>query len=57
MQKRLYQLRTSWVLKKEKEIFFGKSHHWADVEADEATFDGRVKGKQVDWGQWCGIIQ
>jgi hypothetical protein len=57
MQKRLYQLRASWVLKKEKEIIFGKSQQWADVEADEATFDRMVKGESVEWEQWCGIIQ
>ena len=57
MQKRLYQLRTSWVLKKEKDMCFGKSQQWADVEADEATFDRMIKGELVEWEQWCGIIQ
>eukprot|EP00438_Fugacium_kawagutii_P006208 Skav222613 [mRNA] locus=scaffold1190:71147:72257:+ [translate_table: standard] len=38
----------------QKEICFGKSQQWADVEA---TFDRKVVGQQVDWEQWCGIVQ
>ena len=41
----------------EKSICFGKDRQWADIEADEATFDRQVVGQQVQWEQWCGIVQ
>ena len=57
MQKRLYTLREAYVLEKEKEICFGRGHEWADVEADEATFAKKIVQGQVQWEQWCGIVQ
>ena len=57
MEKRLCQLRQSWVLQQEKLIRFGADQAWADVEADEATFDKKVINKQVQWEQWCGLVQ
>ena len=30
---------------------------WLDVEADEATFDKKVVNKQLQWEQWCGLVQ
>lgn len=57
MNTRLCQLREAWVLDQEKKICFGQSHKWADVEADEATFDRKVMNSKAQWEQWCGIIQ
>ena len=57
MEKRLCQLRQSWVLQQEKLIRFGADQAWADVEADEATFDKKVINKQMQWEQWCGLVQ
>ncbi|CAK9062878.1 Histone-lysine N-methyltransferase ATXR2 (Protein SET DOMAIN GROUP 36) (Trithorax-related protein 2) (TRX-related protein 2), partial [Durusdinium trenchii] len=52
MAKRLGQLREAWVLQQEKLIRFGADQKWADVEADEATFDKKVANKQMQWEQW-----
>ncbi len=41
MQKHLEEIRKKHVLRKEKDIVFGASKTWADVEGDEATFDKR----------------
>ena len=57
MAKRLGQLREAWVLQQEKLIRFGADQKWADVEADEATFDKKVANKQMQWEQWCGFVQ
>ena len=57
MSKRLGQLRESWVVKAEKKIRFGTGVKWADVEADEATFDKKMEKGQLHWEQWCGIVQ
>ena len=57
MDRRLCHLREAWVLDKEKNICFGQGQKWADVEADEATFDRMVVGEAVHWEQWCGIMQ
>ena len=39
LDKRLCHARKTWVEAKEKDIVFGKDQKWADVEADETTFD------------------
>ena len=66
MDKRLCDLRKSWVKEKESEIIFGNNKSWTDVEADETTFDKKdVTGllelkdpaKPLEWEQWCGIVQ
>ncbi|CAK9080872.1 Uncharacterized protein SCF082_LOCUS38535, partial [Durusdinium trenchii] len=55
--KRLGQLREAWVVDTEKSICFGKDRQWADIEADEATFDRQVVGQQAQWEQWCAVVQ
>jgi hypothetical protein len=57
MSKRLGQLREAWVVKTEKKIQFGTGETWADVEADEATFDKKIVRGKLHWEQWCGIVQ
>ena len=66
MDSGLAALRKVWVEEKEKAIVFGNLRAWADMEADETTFDKRdIKGWQdLDdpskprlWEQWCGIVE
>ncbi|CAJ1404388.1 unnamed protein product [Effrenium voratum] len=64
LDKRLCHARKTWVEAKEKDIVFGKDQKWADVEADETTFDRMELGNKapdpknpVVWEQWCGIVQ
>ena len=57
MSKKLGQLREAWVLQTEENIQFGTGQKWADVEADEATFDKKIVNGQLQWEQWCGIVQ
>ena len=57
MGKRVCQLREAWVVEHEKSIRFGTGQKWLDVEADEATFDKKVVNKQLQWEQWCGLVQ
>ncbi|CAJ1382957.1 unnamed protein product, partial [Effrenium voratum] len=64
LDKRLCHARKTWVEAKEKDIVFGKDQKWADVEADETTFDRMDLGNKapdpknpVVWEQWCGIVQ
>lgn len=57
MDKRLGELRDAYVVHKEKSICFGDGQKWADIEADEATFDRKVVNQQVEWEQWLGIVQ
>lgn len=57
MSKRLGQLREAWVVETEKKIQFGTGQTWADVEADEGTFDKKLVDGELHWEQWCGIIQ
>ena len=40
----------------EKKIQFGTGETWADVEADEATFDEKIVRGKLHWEQWCGIV-
>ena len=53
MDRRLCHLREAWVLDKEKNICFGQGQKWADVEADEATFD-RMVAKQCTGNSGAG---
>ena len=69
MPRRLEEICRKHVLQKEKDIVFGASMKWADVEGDEATFD--KKDISVDpswteeiqddccllWEQWSGLVQ
>ena len=64
MEKRLCYLRKEWVDAKEKLIDFGAGRPWADVEADETTFDRKHLGElasdlttPIAWEQWCGIVK
>ena len=64
MEKRLCYLRKEWVDAKEKLIDFGAGRPWADVEADETTFDRKHMGQlasdpttPIAWEQWCGIVK
>ncbi|CAJ1462027.1 unnamed protein product [Effrenium voratum] len=65
MGKRICRLRQLWVSEQEKKIKFGLGMKWADIEADEATFDKQDiskdlkgnKSKCIMWEQWCGIVQ
>ena len=41
----------------EKKIQFGTGETWADVEADEATFDKKIVRGKLHWEQWCGIVE
>ena len=56
LEKRRCQLHQSWVLQQEKLFRFGADQAWADVEADDATFDKKVINKQMLWEQWCGLV-
>lgn len=68
MRDRLHCLRRSYVEEEEKKIVFGNCKSWADVEADEATFDRTdvtkdltykdavAKGKCILWEQWSGLL-
>ena len=44
--------------KLEAKTVFGKSHKWADIEADEVDLgkEGDSSGK-VKWEQWGGIVE
>lgn len=61
LTKRLQSMRRVYVEKCEKDIVFGGSQKWQDVEADEATFTRAVKPNQgkkcVVWEQWSGMVQ
>jgi len=64
LERRLCDLRKTWVEAKEKEINFGHGKPWGDVEADEATFDKKNLGADApdpatptQWEQWCGIVK
>ena len=64
LDKRLRHARKTLVEAKEKNIVLGKGQKWADVEADETTFDRMDLGNTapgptnpVVWEQWCGIVQ
>ena len=69
MQKNLEEIRKKHVLQKEKNIIFGASTKWADVEGDEATFDKKdisadpILEKKIKddrcllWEQWSGLVQ
>ncbi|CAE7815218.1 unnamed protein product [Symbiodinium microadriaticum] len=70
MHRKLCLLRQEYVESKQKNIIFGNGTTWADVEADEATFDRRdisndsqwkhlVKTKDATmlWEQWAGVVQ
>ena len=48
-------LAAQWKTKKNLE--FGTGETWADVEADEATFDKKIVRGKLHWEQWCGIVQ
>ena len=59
---RVQTLHKLYADKKEKEIVFGGSSKWQDVEADEATFArtaqaGRQRQKCALWEQWSGLVQ
>ena len=49
MQRRLEEIRKKHVLQKEKDIVFGASMKWADVEGDEATFDKKDISVDPSW--------
>eukprot|EP00435_Cladocopium_sp_Y103_P047705 s613_g14.t1 len=61
---RLCNLRKPWVEEKEKLIDFASGAKWADVEADEITFDRKNIGQlapdkttPIMWEQRCGIVK
>ena len=60
---RIYQnlehTRAQHVCQKQKNIQFGASEAWADVEADEVDLGKEVyaEGKKAKWEQWGGIVQ
>ena len=68
MSSRLARTRQAYVEKKERTIVFGGKRTWADVEADECTFDRAdmskeveykaaiINGKSILWEQWSGIL-
>ena len=57
MSRRLGHLREAWVVKTEKNVQLGTGETWADVEADEATFDKKIVNGELHWEQWYGIVQ
>eukprot|EP00438_Fugacium_kawagutii_P008905 Skav215713 [mRNA] locus=scaffold2573:404420:408425:- [translate_table: standard] len=60
LERRLCDVRKSYVEEHEKEISFGNGGSWKDVEADETTFDERDMSdledttKPIEWEQWQG---
>ena len=62
MDKRLSEVRRTWVEQKQKTMKVGDGTSWVDVEGDEATFckttvkDGDTE-KPVKWEQWLGILE
>ena len=49
MHRKLCLLRQEYVESKQKSIIFGNGAIWADVEADEATFDRRDISNDSQW--------
>ena len=49
MHRKRCLLRQEYVESKQKSIIFGNGTTWADVEADEATFDRRDISNDSQW--------
>ena len=49
MHLKLCLLRQDYVESKQKKILFGTDRGWADIEADEATFDRRDISNDIHW--------